>query len=746
MKRSKFAELGNGAIGAAMLAATSLTGVAHAQAAKDDEIIVTATRREEALRDVPASVSVLSPAQLARTGARDMGDYLFAQPGVNYRKDGRAGRGDISIRGVTTGTVTTPTVGVYVDDVPIGSAVRFADGASAFDQSLLDLGRIEVLKGPQGTLFGVSAMGGVVRFVTTRPEIGDSTVNAGLDVSSTDGGGMNYTVNGNANLPLGETAALRIAAFNTSDEGYVDAAGPRGGDDRNSSDSRGARIALRWEPSAKLGVNLSAQIQRSEQDGLSYVDYSLATGRPIIGDLKKGVLRFDEPQDIQNELYTAGLSYDLGWATFSSVTAFQTMSFDARRDFSGVYQIFSPFFFPPPAPQIASVIDKRKSSLDKWTQEFRLVSKGDGPLKWQGGVFYTTENGGISQDIVQTFTTGRTATGTRTDPYIFGPGAGFDSDYKEIAAYGTVDWSVTERLTLTAGARVAHNEIDTLQINGGIQGPGPNARGSTSEDPATYLVAARYAINDDNNVYARVASGYRAGGPNLGLVDPITFLPLSNSPTYESDSLVNYEVGYKGALLDDKLRVDAAVYQIDWDNLQQTIVRNGVGFLGNAGAARIKGTELGVIAKPTEALSFGGSFSWIDAKLTEDALVGLRARKGSRLPNTSEFTANLFAEAKFPIGGRSSFVRVDQLFLGDRNSSYVQDVVANPNFVLKGFEQTDLSAGIDFERFRVGFYVRNLTDERGQLSAETNQAPFGLPAYVTVTRPRTTGLTLSASF
>ncbi len=707
-----------------------------------EEVIVTATRRDERMLDVPAPVSVISPTELAQSGAKDLGDYVFAVPGVNYNKGGVAGRGEITMRGVSTGNLTTPTVGIYVDEVPVGSAVRFADGTDAYDQRLLDLGRIEILKGPQGTLFGVSSMGGLLKYVTEQPVTDGMYGKIGADVSTTEHGGVNPTINGVLNEPLSSNTALRVAGFYQSDDGYVDALGPKGGNDVNSGDVYGARLSVLHEATDRLSFKAAAQFQQSRQDGLSFVDYDQATQKPIYGDLEKGPTNYDEKSKLDNSLYTFTVDYDMDWAVVSSITGYQKQSIDSTRDFTAIYQFFDDFIYPIPFDTTVSL---RHSKLEKVTQEIRLVSQAASDWQWQAGVFYTHEDGDLDQTIVQTLIDGTVADGVNV-PYVFGPNAGFDSTYEEIAAYGTVDWFATDRITITAGVRAARNEIDVLQINGGLQGTTPDNRQKTNESPVTYLGAIKYALSDSSNLYARVATGYRAGGPNTGLADPITGAVLSDAPTYDSDSLINYELGYKGRHWDGRFVVDGSVYFIDWSDIQQAVVRNGVGYLSNAGEAEIKGAELALMLEPVDGLTLSNSFSYIDAELTENADESvLQVPSGSRLPNSPKFSANLSAQYDFSLMERQAFVRAEYIYLGDRYSSFKDDL-SNPNYELDSFGQTDLSAGIEFEKFSLGAYVRNLTDERGELSAETNQSPFGLPTYVTLIRPRTVGLTVGFNF
>jgi iron complex outermembrane recepter protein len=737
----------------AVIASTILLALpAHAQTpqealasgADSTEIIVTANRRDERLIDAPLTVNVVSPENLIESGARNLGDYLYTVPGVNYAKDGREGRGDITIRGLTSGNLATPMVSTYVDDVPIGSTTRFADGVSAYDQRLLDLGRIEILKGPQGTLYGASAMGGVVRYLTNRPDPSRFKGSAQGELSTTVGGAANYTLNAVLNAPINSNAAVRVAGFYAKDGGHIDATGPAAGKNVNGTETYGARASVAADLGEAVKVMFSAQYQKSDQDGTSYVDYSLATGQPLVGTTTRAGLRSREPQRQENQLYSLVLDGDLGFAKLTSITGYQRQVFTSRRDFGSIYSVFAGFF--PPFIPITAAEDRRRANLSKWTQEVRLTSPSGRTLEWIVGAFYANEKGGIAQDIVQSYAT-PAPTGT---PLLFGPGAGFVSRYEEIAGYATVNLNLSKRFTLTGGIRVSENKQRVLQINGGILAPGPTDLRTSKDSPITYTGTATFKIDPQNNLYARVATGYRAGGPNLGLVDPLTGRPLTTSPIYGSDTLISYELGYKGRLPGNVVNWEAALYQLDWSNIQQVIFSNGSAAISNFGKALIKGAELSVNLRPVDGVRFGGSLSVIDARLRTDSPVGLQAVAGSRLPNSAELSGNLNARYDFDISEATrAFIQVDQNFTGARNASFDRQTTAfgsRPNFVLPAFRQTDVTVGVDFERFKISAYARNVFDTKALLAADTTQAPFGLSVLATPIRPRTIGIVASANF
>jgi outer membrane receptor protein involved in Fe transport len=412
-------------------------------------VFITATRRREPAREVPMQVDRLSTVDLEQAGARSLTDYLAAQPGIDVKTTGGAGIGAVSIRGVSTGDQTIPTVGTYIDDVAYGSSSAFAAGSTtALDMSLLDLNHIEVLRGPQGTLYGAGAMGGVVKYVTNEPDTSEFSGKASLGVSSTRGGGVGTTVSGVLNVPLkADVAGLRVAAFRDHEGGWVDALGPAAGKNVNSGDTTGGRVVLLVEPTAHFHVRATALAQDIRRRNTDFVDYDASTGRPVNGPSdREMVLR--EPYSMRTSLGSVDLEYDFGSARLNSITSVQQTRLTLNEDLTALYTPFVEqlFLFTP-----ATVEEDVHSNVHKTTQEFRLTSAAGGQVEWLAGLFYDHETGNQQQHVGDTVEGG-------------GPGdlpelaqLGLISRYQELAAYGDVTWNATSRLALTAGARIAQN-------------------------------------------------------------------------------------------------------------------------------------------------------------------------------------------------------------------------------------------------------------------------------------------------
>lgn len=696
-------------------------------------VVVTATRRREPAREVPMQINVVSAEELQKGGAKTMSDFLSSEPGVDLNTAGGSGSGQISMRGVTTGEQTGPTVGVYVDDVAFGGSTVFSQGATfALDMSLLDLNHIEILRGPQGTLYGAGAMGGLLKYVTNEPDSGEFSGRASAGLSVTKHGGVNNSANAVLNLPLKtDVAAARISMFSQHDAGYVDAVGPQAGSRIDRGDTYGARASFLLTPTNQLTLRLTALTQNINRNAPNYVAYG-KNGQPVDGDLTTRLFT-TEPFHQNVQLYSAGVEYEFGWARANSITSYQSMRSDAPQDLSVVYVPLLNGI----GLNVSSVAAKNVATTNKFTQEFRLTSPGNRTLEWLAGVFYTRERSDASQGLITTLPNGTVG------PNLSALEA--PSTYSEYAAYGDLTYHLTPRLSLTGGLRVARNTQEYQQTTfGALAGPTQTITAPSSDTSKTYMLTANYALTKDSNVYLRAASGYRPGGPNALLVDPVTGLPSSGNPTFRPDTLWTYEAGYKADLLDKRMSVAMTVYDIEWKNIQQFGAVNGVNQVLNAGDARIRGLELSSAFRPNRHWNLGLSVSLIDAKLTTGN-VNTGTNAGDPLPNSARVAATLSASYVFAVNGYPAYAGVSQRFVGSRHAGFGSNT-GRPDYPLPGYAMTDLQAGLDFKKFSLAFYVRNLFDRRALLAAGTSLVPMGGPALVSVAQPRTIGATLTVPF
>ena len=709
-------------------AAATATAQTSTNVAALEEVVVTAQKFEQKLSETPLSVTAISARNLEALGATQFRDFANSVPSLTFTTSG-VGSTQVNLRGITTGNNISPTVGIYVDEVPYGSSTPFASGAQlALDVGLFDVSRIEVLRGPQGTLYGASTMGGLLKYVSVVPDTTAFAATARAGVVSTSGGGVGYDAAAAVNAPLADDkAALRVSGFYTHDGGFIDNL-TNGHDDVNEAEVYGGRADLLFKPADKLTLRVAAFAQDITRDGTAAADFGLATGEPIDGDLDQRRLRA-EPFDQQFRLASGTLDYEFEGATLTSITSYQTVRSNATTDVSA-------FFVPALGAggiALGSVDVFKKNETDKFTQELRLAATGP-RLDWTIGAFYTDEDSDQFQKL----------NASTPDGAVFPVNlltVELPSTFEEYAGFGTLTWHATAKLDFTGGLRYAHNSQTFEQIGSGALVFSVPER-DDSDSILTYLATIRYRASDNLMSYVRYATGYRPGGPNI-VVNDLNGQPLA-SPTFGADELRSYEAGIKTTTSDGSFGVDAAVYFIKWDDLQINAVRNGLGVVANAAAAESKGAELTLTWVPVPQLALVGAFAYIDAELSEDA-PDLGGLEGDRLPDTPDFTGSLAADYSFELGGREAFLGTTVRHVTDRVSSY--DASAGvPQYELPEYTTVDFRTGIQLGAARLQLYLKNAFDERGQLSATTGFSALGGPAWVSLVQPRTIGLNFITQF
>jgi len=702
-------------------------GAGNQDAADDTTtVIVSATRRREPIRDIPMQVDTIQAERLQRSGAASLRDYLEAQPGITVNSKGSSGQGDISIRGMTTGNQITNTVGVYLDETPASSSGAAASAvAFPLDLGLLDLHHIEVLRGPQGTLYGAGAMGGVLKYVTNMPDAGAFSGMARSTLSRTSRyGGTGHALAGVLNIPLAEdVAALRIAVLQDKPDGYIRAIGPAGGARANGGDTRGLRLALAVTPTRDLTVTASANIQRMHRDGLDQVDYDAQLRTPAFGQYTQQIYE-PQPIDKRDDLYSVNVEYKAGSVRLNSITSYGRARMERQLDAT----VTSVDFLPFPA---TTAVDQQFLRSRKLTQELRATGDRGEHWDWLGGLFYTSEKASNDQ-------LGRCYVTPGSCPSLYD--IAMPSTYRELAAYGNLTVHLRPGLSVTGGIRVARNRQTYSQNSSGFYYEGLEGPvSSTSEDTSrTYLLTGQYALSKTSNVYARVATAYRPGGPNA--VVPGAALKT----TFDPDTSTNYEAGYKAELLERKLALQAALFYIDWKDIQQFYSLGGASGVLNAGAARVRGLEASVNFRPSARWVLNAAASAIDARLSEDA-PGLNAHAGDRLPTSPKFSASASARYRFELAGRPASAGLSARYTGERLVHF-QSRDERYNARLPGYAVVNAEAGIQLGQVELDAYARNLFGREGIASGSTANLAFGGTLLYTVEQPRTVGLTATVRF
>jgi len=716
----------------------ALAGAATANAAEQitaEEVIVTATRRAQEVQDVPAAVAVVDPAAYAAGGLTSLSGVLKYVPGVNFNDGGAPGQGSITMRGVAN-IFSTPSVGIYLDDIPYGSVTAFAEGANfALDALLGEVERVEVIKGPQGTLFGAASMGGSVRYITKDPSLTDFGGRFSTDLSDTSQGGFNQLYKAGLEIPLvNDKLALGVSGFYQDNDGFLDQA-QRPDENINDAQLRGYQATLLFRPSEPWRIKLNYQDQRAEFTGQNSVPFDTTTGEPLFGKYKV-VTAGEEPTENEFELSSATIEYQGGWGTATLASSYQEFSQTAIVDLT---RFFGPLVDTQTGspPGTNTVPLDQQISTDRWVHEFRLTSANNEHLEWLVGLYYTKEESSNFQGAVASPTGFNLVTQQ------------FPSDYEEKAAFGNLTYYFTPQFDATVGARFSSNDMGVLFSGTGFLA-GPNLPEQTvSDDVQTYLFNMRYRPSDDMSLYFRAANGYRPASANLPLIDPSTGGILS-VPFVKADTLWSYELGAKGNLSDTAFGYDVAVYLIKWKDLQVFRSFQGVNVGGNADSdVTATGVEATLTYQPSSGFNLAASLAYSQSELDEDdpSIGGL---EGEQLPGIPEWTFSLSGNYDFMLGSLDAFVGGGVAYQDSRNTSFdggvgnggVVIAPPNRNFTTDDYVTADLRTGVKWDRYKLSLYATNLFDEYAFQRATTT----GTQGNAAIVRPRTIGVVFNAEF
>jgi iron complex outermembrane recepter protein len=749
------------------VAATALSGgAAHAQSAATPqtepatvaELIVTANKREERLQDVANSVSAVEGETLLRRAELNLLDLSAQVPGLSVQRGSNPGLNRIIIRGQNSGG-TGATVTTVVDEVPFSFASGAGNGGIiTADIDPYDLRQIEILRGPQGTLHGAGAQGGIVKYVTNAPD--PTGVEAAFEtgLETVDHGETGAFVRGLVNLPLGETAAVRASGFYQDLPGFIDNR-TTGAADENSGSKYGGRVALLWTPSDDFSLQLAAFHQRLETDGLSQVNVigapDAANPPPNQQSLSNGLTLESFFPGRQTNEYTYGyldIDYDLGWADFTSITSLGEISAEGRSDISGALAApgltFATFLGGFVYGQPLAIAQSDPNKLEKLSQEFRLSSPTGFSIAgrrfdWQAGLFYTEEDVSLGQVFEAVALSDLS---TPLAPAL--GGALSNAEYEELSAFAEVDLYITPSFDIAIGGRLSRIEQSAqVRIAGGLL-VGPDQvlpRNASEDEPFTFSVAPRWRISDDTMIYGRIAKGFRPGGPNVLSFTPPPGFPL----TYDSDSTLNYEVGFRTNMMEDRLFIDVTAFYIDWSDIQILTLFDGdpadFTALGNAGEAETRGVEWTVSWEMVDGLTLGVTGAYTDAKLKQDAPL-LGGADGDRLAYVPRVQNSVNLDYQRPIGGDwSGFVGATWTHVGDRFTDFGATPLAVTHAELPSYNTFALRGGVENERYLAQVYVRNLTDERALLSYASTGSP-SLLGVAGILQPRTFGVRLGVKY
>lgn len=708
-----------------------------------EEVVVTAQKRSERLLDVPLAVTAVTPEAVTATGGAKLSDYFRSVPGLAIQQTDGSGMVNIAIRGIVTGTQGVPTVGVLVDDVPTGASTSLAGGGlRTADIDPGDLQRIEVLRGPQGTLYGASSMGGLVKYVTVDPSTTDYFGRVSAAISNTQDGSIGYGVRGSVNIPLApDKVGLRLSGSKRQEGGYVDDPA-HGRSDVNQEDAysmRGSLLANLGEVTAKI----SGLYQQNDADGSSIIDVDYLT-RPLLGDLTHSQVPGTGKSTAKVTFISGTINAPLpGGFTLDSITGYGINDHEFTRDNSGFGGGAAFAFFGVRG----AIYNPQAFRTDKFTQEIRLSSDPDKRLSGLVGAYYTREDS-KTQFVAEARDPN---TGGYAGTYLVQVGT---TDFDEYAAFGSLTWKITDRVDLEGGARWSKNEQDYSEVATGVSVPGGlrTAQSTAKDDAVTYSIGPRFKITPDRMIYARLATGYRVGGPNVGVAIGV---PASFSP----DETINYELGSKGALFDRALTYDVSAFQIEWKDIQitETVTVNNVvnAYIGNRGLARSRGVEYALDWRPpVEGLRVSTTGMVGETELRE-ALTqtgsGVYALKGEPLVNSPEFAGTFGIDQDIALpADRTLFVAAIVSYTGERRGTFARGAPQTGNVRQRFDEYTtlDVRVGARSENWTLTGYVNNVTDSRGTIYSAFQTVPATAASryYANIVRPRTYGLTFERSF
>jgi outer membrane receptor protein involved in Fe transport len=769
-----------------------------------DEVVVTATRRQERLQDVPISISVFTQEKMDEQSIRSIDDVTRLTPGVSFTRNAMSASGnyndegsDINIRGIDS-TGGASTVGIYIDDTPIQSRKVGFGTFNAFPV-LFDLDHVEVLRGPQGTLFGAGSEGGTVRFLTPEPGLESQSGSLRTELATTQHGDPSEEYSAAIGGPIiNDVLGYRFAASYRHDGGYVNREDYLTGEETQPRSNWGQTVsvrgALKWQPIEGLSIEPSFYYQELHLNDTSA--YWRQLSNPSAEDFVNGNAQTNPSTD---PFYLAAVraNWNLGWATLFSNSAFYSRNQYGSSDYTqfnqALYWIlgYLPSYLPGPTDRATSYFTDTQNNI---YQEFRLASADPTSLiTWTGGLFFSHLNENSTENVydknINAEATAYTGTGlcAPTDTRCLTEGLIYYQPYykvidQETALYGEATYKILPTLKFTAGARVSRQRSTGASLYGGpFTGltAAEVSDQSTTQTPVTPKAVLSWEPDHDNLLYLSAAKGFRIGGTNVDIgpicpTDSANFgLPIGpdgkrHTPTsYSSDSLWSYEFGGKNTLFERQLQVNWSLFLINWKNIQQNVYLPtcGLQFVANLGQARSEGGDVEFNYKPTQDLLLDFTAAYTDVHYTKNTCAGVLTydpalgecngpstgdtivRDGDRLPSAPwSFVASAEYDFKDIAWDKKPYVRVDYQY------STALHALTPANNGADGGDPTlpsqpiltdlQLRAGVRWNGIDVSLYGQNLTDAHPIAFESRDIAAQGETLYFERSvRPRTFGIT-----
>lgn len=720
-----------------------------------EEIVVTATKRSaQSIQEIPISVQAVSGAELQRRGALDFNDYYRQIPSLTVNDQG-PGNKQYNIRGINSSGAGT--VGLYFDEVIITNDNLSGDGGRAPDLKLFDMDRIEVLRGPQGTTFGSSSLSGTIRWLPNQPVLDAWQADAGGRLEKTkESVGWGWTADAMVNMPLvRDKLAVRLSGIIVDKAGYID---NRYIKDANTEKTEAGRAQILWQATDELRISALAMKQDMKtgaKDFYNAEDFSLAQSPTLNGGpLPTRYFAADPARGgfiDDTKLYNAKVTYEKEWGSFTVTSSLMDRYTEDRRPTSAAGEILSGGLLAADSTGRSRLETTKDRKV--WSHEARFASSWNSPFQILVGGFLQRDKADQGTEFITLGPNGQR--GPDSVSLLYNE---LYSTRKEKAVFGEASWDITPALTLTGGARWfdfdIKNQGNVITNFMAQPGPGLGDEYGSKENGVIFKGNLSYRFSDDFLAYAQVAEGYRPGGANDQGPESIVGVPIPDG--YQSDSIINYELGFKSSWFDNALIVNAAAFIIDWTDIQirRQAVNPDTGvqyaYRSNGGAAKVKGVELEVTAQPVAELRIGGNFAYTDSKLTEDLPILTDGQRGDRIPYIPKVTAGVNAHYERPVAdGINAFLGADWSYTGSsRNRLRPTDRYYR---VHQSHMMTNLRAGVSGEDWSLTLAVDNVFDtDRTIFYAFDFQGPPPpggfVPDNLVRPWPRTFSLSIRKSF
>jgi iron complex outermembrane receptor protein len=772
----------------------------------NEEIVVTARKREETVQEVPMSIAAPTESDLRDVGAETIEDVAANVAGFTVQNLG-PGQSQVAIRGVSAGQIVRDQpgvkeqVGVYLDESSISLSLFTPD------VDLFDLNRVEVLRGPQGTLFGSGSLSGTVRYITNQPKLGISETTGELTLSTISDGGVGGGAKAAVNVPFGDKAAMRVATYYTQYGGFIDAVQPNLSinEDVNGGNRAGARVAFLFQPNERLSITPRLLYQEVNMDGWNRTDTfnilanPFTTTRPkvTLGD-RRQFTQLDEEFSDEFLLGDLNVSYDINDSlTFTSVTSYTDRDVLVVRDATALTGSITGGSFGAPASVYTLDAPLYDATQAKGiTQELRLSGER-GPVQWVTGLYYTDAERDYDQNLqVFGFEAGCAGQPPRCGPLSNVPTAGtklaetdelyksdLHYDYTQKAIFGEATWTVSDRFDVTGGLRFYDFEEDRTQVFDGLFSDPNDSVGSVGADGFAPRVIASFKLNDNLRLNGQVSKGFRLGGINdplnRPLCTPADLVTFDGRANWEDETLWNYEVGAKANVAGGRGTFNAALFRADITDLQATVTAGSCSsrVVFNVPKARSTGAEIEFEISPNESFDFALSASKVNSELrstltsTDSAgnvsvVAGIEA--GNRLPTVPEFQMAAAATAHWRINTLAGYVTGAYQHIGSRYTQIGDQAAGFGTVNLNSFGTTgiggpftqstftfspklpsydivNLRFGILKNRWDTALFINNLSDETALLALDQERGTRARVGYLT-NQPRTIGISTRVMF